>query len=216
MRRDLESDKVLNHTKVVFLSHSIRGLVTREFLLKYKDYSDKVSFLYFFSTPTSRSPIATLAKMLSRNPQLGVMIPLKSDTYLADIQRNWLASQQMTEIPSYGAYEKKDTFGFLIVEQQSATHLCNRRVDPIDKNHIDIVKPANISDGPYRAFKDAYLNASFDTKQPNISCFMEYPIKVEKDNVYRDTKNLNLIIKNSGPIPAVSVSAKVDIFTYNQ
>ena len=168
IRRDMQSDKVLNHSKLIFLSHSMGGLVTREFLLKYKIYADKVNFLYFFATPTSGSPIAKLAKIISHNPQLGSMIPLKSDDSLANIQRNWFASEQMTKIPSYGAYEMKDTFGIRIVEQQSATHLCNRRVDPIDKNHLDIVKPADIYDESYRAFKSAYLDASKATHSSSI------------------------------------------------
>jgi len=160
MRRDLESDKVLHHSKLIFLAHSMGGLVTREFLLKYKAYADNISFLYFFATPTSGSSVARLAKIVSQNPQYGTMITMKSDASLADIQRNWLASEQMTIIPSYGAYEMKDTLGLKIVEQQSATHLCNRRVDPIDKNHFDIVKPADIHDESYRAFKSAYFDSS--------------------------------------------------------
>lgn len=50
---------------------------------------------------------------------------------------------------------------------------------------------------------------------PSISCFMEYPIKVENEKPYRNTKNPSIVIKNSGPIPAVSLSATVDIYVYN-
>lgn len=160
MRRDFQSDKVLNHCKIIFLAHSMGGLLTREFLLKYREYTDKVSFLYFFATPTSGSSIATIIKFLSKNPQYGKMVPLRSDDSLADIQRNWLASEQMTRIPSYGSYEAKDTLGLRIVEQESATHLCNRSVSPINKNHIDIVKPKDINDESYRAFKAAYIDSS--------------------------------------------------------
>jgi hypothetical protein len=51
--------------------------------------------------------------------------------------------------------------------------------------------------------------------EPSISCLMEYPIKVENEKPYRNTKNPSIIIKNSGPIPAVSLSATVDIYVYN-
>ena len=50
---------------------------------------------------------------------------------------------------------------------------------------------------------------------PDISCSMEYPIKVEKDRSFRDTKNPAIIIKNSGPIAAVSLSAVINIYVYN-
>ncbi len=51
--------------------------------------------------------------------------------------------------------------------------------------------------------------------EPNVSCLMEYPIKVEKDSSYRDTKNPTIIIKNSGPVTAVSVSAEINIYVYS-
>ena len=51
--------------------------------------------------------------------------------------------------------------------------------------------------------------------EPNISCLMEYPIKVEEDRSYRDTKNPTIIIKNSGPVTAVSLSAVINIYVYN-
>lgn len=201
MWRDLQSDKVLNHSKLIFIAHSMGGLVTREFLLKYKDYADKVSlggFLYFFATPTSGSSIARVMNYLSQNPQYGKMVPLKSDDSLADIQRNWLASEQMTRIPSYGSYEAKDTFGVMLVEQESATHLCNRPVGPIDKNHIDIVKPADIHDESYRAFQAAYLNESRVSKNNTLDTSV--PIEQSPLN------------KNSGEIiPDVS-KAKETIF----
>jgi pimeloyl-ACP methyl ester carboxylesterase len=103
MRRDLLSDKVLNHTKLIFLVYSMGGLVTREFLLKYQEYTDKISFLYFFATPTSGSSIARVMKYLSPNPQYAGMVPLKYDDSLAAIQRNWKASEQMRRIKSYSS-----------------------------------------------------------------------------------------------------------------
>ena len=51
--------------------------------------------------------------------------------------------------------------------------------------------------------------------EPNISCLMIYPIKVEKDNSYRNTRNPTIIIKNSGPVEVVSLSAKIDIYVYS-
>ena len=61
-------------------------------------------------------------------------------------------------------------------------------------------------------------NTTITTKsaiEPKVSCSMEYPIKIEKDRSYRDTKNPAIIIKNSGPISAVSLSAIINIYIYN-
>ncbi len=52
--------------------------------------------------------------------------------------------------------------------------------------------------------------------EPNISCLMEYPIKVEGEHTYRDTNNPNVIINNSGPVTAISLSAEINIYIYNK
>ena len=197
MRLVLKSSEVLKHPEIIFLVHSMGGLVTRAFLLKYREYADKVGFIYFFATPTSGSPTATLAKIVSGNPQLGKMTPMKSDGYLANGQRQWLASPQLTQLPSYCAYEMKNTFGLKVVEQQSATHLCNRPIDPIDRNHIDIVKPLGPNDTSYIAFKSAYMeNISTELKSSKNEELIEK--KAEQNiNVGGNIYNIeNLVINN--------------------
>lgn len=51
--------------------------------------------------------------------------------------------------------------------------------------------------------------------KPNISCSMEYPIKVEKDKVFRNKRNPEIVVKNNGPIKVVSVSGDLKIYDYN-
>ena len=51
--------------------------------------------------------------------------------------------------------------------------------------------------------------------EPDISISMEYPINVENDKVYRNTRNPDVIIKNNGPVKAVSLSCNIKIFVYN-
>lgn len=51
--------------------------------------------------------------------------------------------------------------------------------------------------------------------KPNISCLMEYPVKVEGEHTYRDTSNPNIIINNSGPITAISLSVEIVTYIYN-
>jgi hypothetical protein len=79
---------------------------------------------------------------------------MESASFLANTQLDWLAAN--FNIPSYCAYETQRTYGVLIVTQASATNLCNKALDPIDADHISIVKPAGIRDIPYLAFKSAY------------------------------------------------------------
>ncbi len=154
MRLVLSNDKIFNHKQVAFLSHSMGGLVTRSYLLKNRDLIPRVSMAYFFATPTTGSEVAGIAKLLSKNPQFGKMLSMDSDSYLADKQRDWQAAG--ISFPCYCAYEIQNTYGQKIVQQQSATNLCNKRLDPIDANHIDIVKPANTGSTAYIAFKSAF------------------------------------------------------------
>jgi pimeloyl-ACP methyl ester carboxylesterase len=155
MRLQLNSYGVVSdHKRIVFLAHSMGGVVTRAYLLKNRDAATKTSFLYFYSTPSEGSQVAALASFLSRNPQFGNLKPIDADSYLANLLRQWLDAQY--NIPSYCAYEKLPTYGASIVTFQSASALCTKPVDPIDENHIDIVKPKDAKAVSYLAFKAAY------------------------------------------------------------
>lgn len=168
-------DKVLkDHNQVVFICHSMGGLVTRAFLLKYRPDPDQVPMIYFFSTPTTGANITEIAKHVSNNPQLKDMLPLKEDGYVGDLQNAWLATSDDPKlsyplrIASYCAYEKLNTYGIRIVERQSATSLCNHETRGIVANHIDIVKPSSSGSDSYIFFKAAY-NRTFGVTAPSIS-----------------------------------------------
>ena len=85
------------------------------------------------------------AGQLSGNPQMSGMIPLEGNNLLQSIQSGWLGWPEARKVPSYCAYETLPTFGLDIVSMSSATALCNQDLDPITANHIDIVKPRDVS-----------------------------------------------------------------------
>jgi pimeloyl-ACP methyl ester carboxylesterase len=153
MQLTLDTDLVSDHKEIIFVSHSMGGLVTRAYLNKNRAAADHVRLAYFYSTPTTGSELASIASLVSRNPQLAQMRPMQSAEYLADLQRQWLDIN--FQIPSFCAYEKQSTYGVNVVTQASASNLCNRRLDPIDADHMTIVKPADARDTPYRALKSA-------------------------------------------------------------
>jgi len=163
LRLVLDIDRVFaDHKEVVFLTHSMGGLVVRSLLSKYRELADKVAMIYFFATPTTGSAVAHVVRLVSQNPQLGQLIPMRSDDFLADLQRSWLAAK--FPILSYCAYELRETFGFMVVEQASATNLCNMRLDPVDADHLNIVKPASARDVSYMAFR-----AAFEESRPKVA-----------------------------------------------
>jgi pimeloyl-ACP methyl ester carboxylesterase len=159
------SSVISNYKRVIFLAHSMGGLIVRQYLLKYRSVAKQVLFIYFYATPTTGSPMAALVTLFSRNPQFGNLRQVKVDEYLGNLQSDWLADPSLLAIPSFCAYEIRKTVTARIVEQESATNLCNRRLDPIDANHIEIVKPQSTRDKPYQAFKSAYLDSLKSTPE---------------------------------------------------
>lgn len=148
-----EADQVADHKEIIFVAHSMGGLVTRAFLNRNPKVSERVRLAYFFSTPTTGSEIASIGALISANPGLAKMTPMTSDSYLADLQRQWLSLNYV--IPSFCAYETRRTYGVNVVTQASASNLCNRRLDPIDADHLTIVKPEGPRDTSFLAFKSA-------------------------------------------------------------
>jgi pimeloyl-ACP methyl ester carboxylesterase len=165
MRLVLSNDEVFTkHKNVVLLCHSMGGLIVRGFLKRYQEKAPQVPLIYFFSTPTSGAHIANLAKLLSDNPQLRGMLPANSDDYVASLQRDWRALP--FHVNSHCAYETLDTYGIRIVDEQSASALCDGPVDPLAANHIDIVKPKDESSLSYIAFKDAFKTVKYANPPP--------------------------------------------------
>ena len=155
LRLVLSTDGVLKYKQITFVSHSMGGLVTRDFIVKYQSQVvPKIRLLAFFATPTTGTPYARLGALISKNPQFGQLYPLDSDNYLGTLQSNWLAGN--FRIRSYCAYEVLPTFGQIIVERASATNLCTERLDPINANHFDIVKPLDAKSEVYRVLVSAF------------------------------------------------------------
>jgi pimeloyl-ACP methyl ester carboxylesterase len=155
LRGRLEDHRVFeDHRSVVFLSHSLGGLVVRQYLLNKHNLS-KIAMLYFYATPTNGAELTKVARAISINPQLRGMFPLEENDSLQSIQDGWMQWEEAKRVPSYCAYETLDTYGVLVVPQSSAGALCNQPLDPLSANHIDIVKPADRYDPRYSRFAAA-------------------------------------------------------------
>ena len=163
MKDFLETDQVVaKHTELVFLCHSMGGLVTRAYLLTARPPPAKVPMIYFFATPTAGANVAEIVSHLSANPQLADMRPLDDGGYVKNLREQWLQTSNDTgldypnKIASFCAYELKDTWGFRVVPEVSATYLCNHETRAVLSDHLDIVKPADENAEQYRFFKAAY------------------------------------------------------------
>jgi pimeloyl-ACP methyl ester carboxylesterase len=165
MKIRLLSDGVLNHPHTYFIVHSMGGLVTRQFILRYREeVAEKIQTLYFIGTPTTGSPAATLAALFSFNPQFQNMKPAILDGYLANVSLDWQASGQLRSIPSYCAYETQPIGSTLVVPFESATNLCNKALLPIPADHMKISKPRDNKALQYIAFKNIFIADGGTTK----------------------------------------------------
>lgn len=156
LRGNLDDHRVFDdHQRVVFITHSMGGLVVRQFLLGKRDRLNKVAMLYFYATPTNGAELAAAARQLSGNPQLRGMLPLDGNDLLQAIHSGWRGLDKTMRPPSYCAYELLPTYGTMVVSMASATALCDQDIDPIAANHIDIVKPTDRHDPRYTRFTSA-------------------------------------------------------------
>jgi pimeloyl-ACP methyl ester carboxylesterase len=154
-----------SHDEVVFICHSMGGLVVKEYLQENQVEAGKVSLIYFYATPTDGSSLANLASLISRNPELAGLRPANTNEDLLDLQRRW--SRMPTKITSRCAYEVLGVKNLVkIVDEVSARSGCEHPV-ALSADHISIVKPPNRGDEIYFTFQDA-----FDHRQENATVYV--------------------------------------------
>ncbi len=146
-------------SKVIFITHSMGGLVARHILLQInrdrpEDYA-KIAGLFFLATPSGGSEVAKLTTWMSRNPQFNDMSPVEFNTFLQAEEDDWAALQRKRNIDApypktYCIYEKLPVGPTVIVPRNRAQIGCDERPIAFDRNHIDLVKPANRSDEIYQ------------------------------------------------------------------
>lgn len=138
----LVADGVVKSDKLMFVSHSMGGILTRALILRNsRILAPKIRFLYFFATPTTGSASADIGKFFSNNPQFGQLLPLdQGQNTLIDQQRDDWRGAGMTKLRSFCAYETKPTKHLVIVVSMvSATDLCTEPTTAIETDHINIV-----------------------------------------------------------------------------
>lgn len=138
----LKHDEVFSkHQEVIFVAHSLGGLIVKRLLLTYRDYAGKVSVVVFYSTPQTGAQIAKFGSIFSADPLLKEMFPGDQNDYLLNLENDWIAAKY--KIRRSCAYETKKTKGVLVVDRLSATRDCSENATPIHEDHINIVKPCN-------------------------------------------------------------------------
>jgi len=154
----LEYAGISRYRNIVFVCHSMGGLVAERYLLTYRTVAQKVPLLFLFSTPQEGAPITQVARHIIKNPGIATMLPGSNDQYLKNLDREWKQARKDGGIATQirCAYETKKTFGIEVVNHWSGTRFCEGAAAPVHADHLEIVKPPDAHHASYVALANAY------------------------------------------------------------
>jgi hypothetical protein len=179
--RLLQKDGVFStHQQVIFVCHSLGGLVVKELILAHSTYASHIPFILFYATPHAGSFLAEFAAVFEGDPLLKAMSNSGDNAYLLDLESRW--RQSNFHIHRYCAYEEEKMIpkhlsgvlhlgdigyeskllafvgGIYVVNPFSATYGCDSDVafTGIPENHIGIVKPSSVSHPSYTLLRDFF------------------------------------------------------------
>lgn len=144
----LEKDKVWDYNTVVFVGHSMGGLVAMQLLLNKRNRISQVPLMVLYATPQEGSTLAAIGKAFSPNPALAQMVENDPDSFIVALDNNWA---HMLDDPSIKkikprlvcAHETKSIYNFKVVSKFSSTKFCDGARNGIgDADHISIAKPS--------------------------------------------------------------------------
>lgn len=156
---------VLSYHKVVFVAHSMGGLVVLETILDHADVAQLVPLVVLYSTPQEGTDIARIADHVARNPALKSLVPINENDGLMYLANRWQSLNPRPRVVC--AYEKLDTDGLRIVQWASATRFCDGASAAIDANHVDIVKPRSRLSDSYVTFANAFTDLILVEDKPS-------------------------------------------------
>ncbi|HEY1987654.1 MAG TPA: hypothetical protein VGG85_19720 [Terracidiphilus sp.] len=165
----LKQQGVWEHKEVVFITHSLGGIVTEEMLLNHPVDATRVRFIVSYATPHQGSFVANLAKIYDSDPLLTDLRASNDNNFLMELEQRWRSTQAVARAHRFCAFETRDTAAgagvghylrahIRVVDYYSATYGCDvdTPAQKIDTDHIDIVKPADRSADAYTFFATIY------------------------------------------------------------
>lgn len=167
MRAHLKNDNVLtDHEQVVFLAHSMGGLIIRQFLLRNREEAEKIPLALFFATPTAGAKKADIASVFPTCTQVDDLRTIDVNSYLKAQQSDWLSSGLQEKVISRCAFETRSSGGALTVDRSSATLLCSKDPEALPTDHSNAVKPNSANDLSHIVVRNALKDLPFPNPPP--------------------------------------------------
>jgi len=165
----LKQDHVWEHSEVVFIAHSLGGILVEEMLLRHPTEAAKVKFIVSYGTPHEGSPIARIAALYDKDPLLRDLNDASDNAFLTQLEHNWRGHDSVNGIHRFCAYESEDTkpesgvgrylrAHARVVSYFSATYGCDVTTPPqeIEADHIHMVQPLDRKSSAYVFFYRVY------------------------------------------------------------
>jgi Alpha/beta hydrolase family len=167
MRLRLLADKVLGeHNQIIFVAHSLGGLVVRTFLVRNREsIAPKVPMVFFYGTPSAGAVEANIASRFTQCLQVDDLRMIDANSFLQNQSSDWLSAGLQERVVSYCAFEVPPNSA--TVGRTSATYLCSKDPQPIYANHSEVVKPACANDTPHVFLRTAVQNLPSPTPVPS-------------------------------------------------
>jgi pimeloyl-ACP methyl ester carboxylesterase len=167
--KNLRQQHVWEHREVVFVAHSLGGILVEEMLLRHPADAAKVRFVVSYGTPHEGSAVARVASFYDKDPILNDLSDAGDNTFLSGLEEDWRSSAAVNGIHRFCAYEGQDTTaedGLIrylkphtrVVSYFSATYGCDVTTPPVEiaADHIHMIKPADRTAASYDFFRRVY------------------------------------------------------------
>jgi pimeloyl-ACP methyl ester carboxylesterase len=153
LRDKLNGINISQYENVIFITHSLGGIVVREYLLDNLETSTNVVGVFAFAAPMDGSYLANIASHFS---QSDTIVELRNESsanaYVGKLVDRWIGKKPAITIRNWCGYETEPLFGYFgkyfskfvslqVVSPGSAKLLCQEDAFPISGDHWSIVKP---------------------------------------------------------------------------
>ncbi len=165
----LRQAHVWDHREVVFIAHSLGGILVEEMLLRHPADAARVRFVVSYGTPHEGSTVARVASLYDKDPLLNDLSDAAGNAFLTQLEDRWRSSASVNGIHRFCAYEAQDTTaedGLIrylkphtrVVGYFSATYGCDVTTPPqeIPADHIRMIKPLDRNSPAYDFFRRVY------------------------------------------------------------
>jgi peptidoglycan-associated lipoprotein len=140
LQQSLQYHKVTDYQTIVFVGHSMGGLVILRHLLNRPDVRAKVPMVAFYAVPQEGAQIAVIADKVANNAALRQMFPADANYFLQQLSQDWRSASNRPVVNC--GYEKLPMHGVLVVPWSSSTRYCDEVPIAIEgADHSTIVKP---------------------------------------------------------------------------